>query len=257
MVFFGGFFNMFGILYIITNKINGKRYVGQTIQTLQKRWIAHCCNSNPSSLIGKSINKRGKENFDIRILSICNSLEEMNSREIYYIKLFNTLNPNGYNLAPGGRNSITSKETSVKQSNSAKGRIVSLQTRERISISNKGKKRSLDAIRKTAEKNIGRKASNETKVRLSESHMGYKMPESQKNNISKHNKGKKRTVDHKKKYSNSKNHLKIKVFCPEIDMVFESIGAAAEYTGAWRTNIGKVLSGELRKTKGLTFSRIT
>jgi group I intron endonuclease len=62
----------------------------------------------------QAIKKYGKENFEIKVLARCDSLEEMNHREAYYIKLFNTLRPNGYNLMSGGGNSKHSEETKRK-----------------------------------------------------------------------------------------------------------------------------------------------
>jgi group I intron endonuclease len=72
--------------------------------------------------ISKAILKHGSDNFEIKILSTCSSLEEMNHREQYYIRLFNTLSPLGYNVKSGGHNSRMSEETKKKISNSLKGK---------------------------------------------------------------------------------------------------------------------------------------
>ena len=47
-----------GSIYVVTNKINNKKYVGQTIHTAQKRFNQHCKDDN---LLGRSIRKYGKE----------------------------------------------------------------------------------------------------------------------------------------------------------------------------------------------------
>ena len=85
---------MFGIIYIITNSINEKVYIGQTIQSLKNRWQEHCrrpfSRSEANMRIKRAIFKYGKENFSIKELERC-KVEELNEREGYYISLYNSL----------------------------------------------------------------------------------------------------------------------------------------------------------------------
>lgn len=99
------------IVYKITNKIDSKSYIGQTVKSLEKRWVHHCTPSSGCRYLSGAIQKYGKENFEVKVLARCMSVEEMNHREQYYIQLFATLSPNGYNLMTGGGNSKPSKET--------------------------------------------------------------------------------------------------------------------------------------------------
>lgn len=96
---------MLGTIYIITNSINSKVYIGQTIQPLTKRWEEHCriaCSKNEANMvIKKAIFKYGKENFIIKELEKC-AIEDLDKREIYYIDLYNSYN-NGYNSTKGGK----------------------------------------------------------------------------------------------------------------------------------------------------------
>ena len=85
---------MIGI-YKITNKVNGKIYIGQSIH-IEKRWQEHCQPSNNKSLIAKAIKKYGKENFLFEVVEQCIE-EELLKKEEYYIKLYNSVVPNGYN----------------------------------------------------------------------------------------------------------------------------------------------------------------
>lgn len=111
------------IVYRITNKINGKSYVGQTVRSLEKRWKEHCQRSNVKTMaISNALHKYGAENFYIEILEECPSLEEMNKKEEYYIKSLNTLSPEGYNLKTGGDSKKWSEESKKKLSNSKKGK---------------------------------------------------------------------------------------------------------------------------------------
>ena len=88
------------IIYKITNKINDKIYIGQTIRSLEERVKEHKRKKNCS--LYKAFNKYGIENFDFEIIEKCNSIEEMNEKEIYWIKYYDCLMPKGYNLCEGG-----------------------------------------------------------------------------------------------------------------------------------------------------------
>lgn len=90
-------------IYIFTNKINGKSYIGQSIN-LSKRYKEHTSNwkKDYGSVFHRAIRKYGVGNFEYNILEYC-LIEELNEKEIYYIKKYNTLNPYGYNVATGGR----------------------------------------------------------------------------------------------------------------------------------------------------------
>lgn len=88
---------MIGI-YKITNKINGKSYIGQSKHT-RRRWREHI-NGLENSVISNAIKKHGKENFTFEILELC-SIDELNDREIYYIDKFGTYGK-GYNITTGG-----------------------------------------------------------------------------------------------------------------------------------------------------------
>lgn len=90
---------MKGIIYKITNKVNGKSYIGQTRYTIEFRWKQHQ-HKKDNTYFHNAIHKYGIENFSIEVLEECN-IEDLNSREIYYIAKYDTFN-NGYNLTIGG-----------------------------------------------------------------------------------------------------------------------------------------------------------
>lgn len=112
------------VIYKIENKINGKVYIGQTIQKLSRRIAGHVCPGNKYiSVIDKAIKKYGIENFLISQIDHADSIDELNEKEIYWIKYYNCIVPNGYNIEKGGKNSPKSDLTKRK-----------------ISVSNTGKK---------------------------------------------------------------------------------------------------------------------
>ena len=90
-----------GIIYCITNEINGKKYIGQTRRTLERRWKEHCWRDN-DQLITRAIKKYGKVNFNIKVLEKCNK-ENLDNREMYWIAFHNTYEGKGYNTHKGGR----------------------------------------------------------------------------------------------------------------------------------------------------------
>lgn len=97
---------MAGIIYIIRNLVDGKVYIGQTRRSLKDRWFEHCrkpVSSNEGRMsIKKAIRTLGKENFSIEILETCDA-KDLNDREYYYIKLYNSNDPKvGYNGTCGG-----------------------------------------------------------------------------------------------------------------------------------------------------------
>ena len=82
-------------IYKIENLINHKVYIGQSIH-IEKRWQQHCQPSS-DSVIAKAIKKYGKENFSFQILEEC-SEQDLDEKELFYIKSYNSLVPNGYNI---------------------------------------------------------------------------------------------------------------------------------------------------------------
>ena len=88
-------------IYLITNKVNGKKYVGQSID-IEERWKRHIIASKKSELhIHRAIRKYGIDNFDFSILEEC-SVDKLDEREIYWISELDTYN-NGYNMTIGGK----------------------------------------------------------------------------------------------------------------------------------------------------------
>lgn len=110
---------MIGYIYKITNNINGKVYIGQTIQPVKERWYRHCgksCNAEEMKMhIKKAILKYGKENFSIETLEICDS-EDLNNREKHYISYYDSYN-NGYNSTLGGQDATIHRKTSIEEDN--------------------------------------------------------------------------------------------------------------------------------------------
>ena len=102
---------------MIKNKITGKMYIGQTIRkNLYDRWRQHksCKKDTVGNYLYNSYIKYGIHNFDYKLVCICFD-EDCNKFEEDYIKKYNSIYPNGYNLKPGGNNHKLSEETKQLQ----------------------------------------------------------------------------------------------------------------------------------------------
>lgn len=101
---------MKGYIYVITNNVNGKQYIGKTTEEPEKYWNWHKNRAKRgiSKVLYSSMRKHGIKHFTFRILEeySFNTFEEtnkvLNEREISLIKEFNSLVPNGYNVTIGG-----------------------------------------------------------------------------------------------------------------------------------------------------------
>lgn len=102
---------MIGI-YKITNNINKKSYVGQSVH-IERRWAEHKM-PHACSAISSAIKKYGKENFDFMVLEEC-EIDQLDKREQYWIKYYNTITPNGYNIAEDTATTHTVYKATNKQ----------------------------------------------------------------------------------------------------------------------------------------------
>lgn len=96
---------MKGFIYKITNTINGKSYIGQTIQNVKERFYQHCATKCSKAVldmaIHRAIKKYGKSNFTVEVIEEVDSTN-LNDRERYWIKYYDSYN-NGYNSTKGGQ----------------------------------------------------------------------------------------------------------------------------------------------------------
>jgi len=144
-----------GEVYMITNITTGKRYIGQAVSYLSSgrkygafgRWNGHVAASKqtkPTQLISEAICKFGSDDFSIEILVICN-LKDLDYYEKKFISVFNTIYPNGYNVAEGGNaNKRSSIET--RQLISEQKRFLYVSEEDRTKIENSMKQLHIDEI---------------------------------------------------------------------------------------------------------------
>lgn len=249
------------VIYKTTNLINGKIYIGQDK------------NNNPNyygsgDLIKHAIKKYGKKYFIKEILCVCETIEELNSKEKFYIIKYNSIDKNiGYNITVGGTNGTMldrkhTDETKIKMKNSAlgkkkskshrmniglskKGIPLTIEHKQKISNSNplKGKKigpHSIDVRKKISNSKKGKKASNETKLKMSNSHMGINNPFY----------GKKHSEEFMEKKRKKIIQMTIN---DEFIKEWNSLSEASVNLGIYISNISNVLKGKYKTTGGFKF----
>jgi len=150
-------------VYLITNTINGKKYVGQTKTKIMRRWSAHKRDSKRvDNLFYRAIRKYGPDAFEVVLLEDWETQEEVNDAETWWIKILDTQNSEfGYNIKPGGGKGPLPE--SVKQ-NISKAHLKRFEDNPELR-----EQRGLI--------NRGRKFSDEARENMSKGHLGIKLPE--------------------------------------------------------------------------------
>lgn len=160
--------NKIFIIYKTTNLINGKIYIEKDK------------NNNPKYFgsgiyIARAIKKYGKENFSKNTIDKSDNREELDQKEIFWIKFYDAKNPNiGYNIHKGGKGGSESGENSTFY-----GKKHSKETKIKMSIWQKGKPKSEEAknnmkanhanFKDNNHPMFGRKHSEKTKIKMRES----------------------------------------------------------------------------------------
>ena len=224
-------------IYKITNKINGKFYIGQSVD-IKRRFTEHKTPHGRMTSIKLAIKKYGKENFLFEVIEEC-SIENLDAREVYWIS---KLNPQ-YNRNEGGRGSrghhvsddvrqtlshknkqhwigLPENEKAIikeRLCGPAKGHPVSEATREKLRIANTGKVQSAETVERHRATIKKKKAE------------GYVQT----------------NAGHRKK-----------VRCVETNQIFESVKAAGESLSVHPSCITGVLKGRYQTCKGKHFEYV-
>lgn len=194
-----------GYIYIITNEVNNKQYIGQTKNKVDYRLTQHkykALHTNINNAIYNAIKKYGEDKFSIDTLIVCDDAM-MDYYEKQSIEMYNTLSPNGYNLEAGGtRGYVISDETRKKLSEASKGKPpMSDAGRKKLSEVHKGKIITQEHKQAISEFNKGKIVSEETRKKISEAKKGVPRSEETKKKLSEARKGQtgtKHTEEHKK-----------------------------------------------------------
>lgn len=102
----------FGIIYKYTSP-SGKSYIGQTIHSPKQRAKNNGEGYKNCSVFYAAIQKYGFDNFIFQILAEV-PISQLDEKEKYYIELYKTKVPNGYNISSGGKNDTLGEKNKVQ-----------------------------------------------------------------------------------------------------------------------------------------------
>jgi len=209
-------------IYCVTNKENGKRYIGKTGQMPSARWEQHIADSRREDRADiyfyRAIRKYGPDGFNVSIIDTALVESEINELEKKYIADLKTHDPIlGYNGTFGGEGGRQTPEILIKMgaaisagwtpekrklksetyrgvTHPSFGKPMKEETKVKISLSKVGKSLSPEHVEKVRQAGIGRKHSEETKLKMSVSRKKiWEDPEYQKKQTETHL-GKKRVT---------------------------------------------------------------
>ena len=227
---------MIGI-YKITNKINGKFYIGQSVN-IKRRFMEHRTPRGKMTSLKLAIKKYGKENFLFEVIEEC-SVQDLDEREVYWIaqlrphynRTAGGVGVKGHNVPDETRQLLSKKsrqywdrlsdaekaEIRKRLTGPPKGHAVSQETRQKLRAANLGKVQSAETVERRKATIISKKAD------------GYIQT----------------NAGHKKK-----------VRCIETNQIFDSVKAAGESLSVHPSSITGVLKGKYKTCKGKHFEYV-
>lgn len=240
-------------VYCHRNKINGKRYIGQTCTSPETRWRKNGKGYEKNSYFWSAIQKYGWDNFDHYVIQDNLTKEEADLLEDLNIRAFNTIDRNyGYNFKYGGSYGKHNEESKQKNSDAIKNKWKDVNYRQKMMENNpiyKGEitpwnKGKTNVYSETTRKkmsdnwNYDKHFSKETKQKLSESYKKYreKHPEAITKSVKAMNESRKHAID---MYDLENNYIQ----------TFESIAEACKL-GFSSSKISLCCSGKRKTHKG-------
>lgn len=272
-------------IYKITNKINGKLYIGETKEkNPQKRWKGHIYSIREGRgcpLLRSAFQKYGEENFTFEVILECRKSERFILEE-QKIKELNTLVPNGYNATFGGmgggfRGKKHSEETKAKMAKATADSYAALSYERKeelrqilINRQNTLPKRKLSEEHKQKIRNyqLGKKLSEETRAKISISlkSMPHALKEETRKKISEsvkktYENGREASFNVERKANLSKvmtevRGVKVAQYTKEGEFIktFPTMKAASEEVGV--TSIYRAVIGKIKTAGGFIWKRL-
>lgn len=148
----------YGEIYCLTCSVSGKKYIGQTTQTSEKRWKQHRNERNRKAThINRALVLHGVETFTMTVLDTADDQTELDQKEMAWIRREGTLSPSGYNLNEGGLGGgKRSPETRAKMSESQRKRVYSPEERARKAVTSTGREHTDETKEKCRQARLGK-----------------------------------------------------------------------------------------------------
>lgn len=249
---------MYGFVYITTNHVNGKQYIGQRKYDKQGKWKEYL---GSGIILSRAIEKYGLKNFSKEIIEECKTKKILNEREIYWINYYNAVeSDNFYNIASGGDGGNTiagytddqRKLLSTKLSNMRKGivnigknngnsrRVICINTMKVFDTINEASTYynvDKDAIQQCCSDANKRKTAGE----INGERMIWEYYDENKNY---------EFVPFKRDYKYKQ------ILCLDNNIIYNSVHEASKNTGCSIVGIRHCCTGYLKTTKGMHFSYV-
>ena len=249
---------MYGFVYITTNHVNGKQYIGQRKYDKQGKWKEYL---GSGIILSRAIEKYGLKNFSKEIIEECKTKKILNEREIYWINYYNAVeSDNFYNIASGGDGGNTiagytddqRKLLSTKLSNMRKGivnigknngnsrRVICINTMKVFDTINEASiyyNVDKDAIQQCCSDANKRKTAGE----INGERMIWEYYDENKNY---------EFVPFKRDYKYKQ------ILCLDNNIIYNSVHEASKNTGCSIVGIRHCCTGYLKTTKGMHFSYV-
>lgn len=149
----------YGYVYLITNLITGRFYIGQTRRTVAYRWSVHKSEAKlrPGCYLHKSIRKYGFAAFEVQTVATARDRDELMRLERAWILATGSARREiGYNLTFGGDGNIRTAETTEKITAAKRGHPLTAEHKAKLSKAFKGRKQSPEWIAKRFQNMRGR-----------------------------------------------------------------------------------------------------
>jgi group I intron endonuclease len=168
----------YGVIYLLTNTVNGKPYVGQA-KVMWQRWKAHCTAARRDCPlpIHRALRKYGDDAFSLQVIE-CDvpTKERLDELETAWIFLMDSKAPNGYNLTNGGEGSAGCPVSELTRQKHRDHRH-SPKARKKISEANSRREWTTESLRRASEVRKGKPGnpcSEESRQKISNAKKGYK-----------------------------------------------------------------------------------
>lgn len=160
-----------GIIYCIHNLSTNKKYIGQTVEKLQRRVVRHFRTINETK-ISRAIQKYSKYDFVYGVVEEVDDRNLLDEREKYWIQHYDSVD-NGLNIKEGGkcaRGYKQSQSSIEKRRQKLLGRPLSEEHKQKLSKAHMGKVLSKETVDKMIAYRTGRNLTEYCKEKISYSH---------------------------------------------------------------------------------------